>query len=139
MDFSKKITTTFNSFTGDDQKLLENFYSPQVVFTDPVRSIQGLENLQKYYRHIYKNVQKIQFHFQHFIEQENQVAGEWVMDLQAKGLNFGEPFQVRGSSFFVFNEQGLVKTQNDYLDLGQMVYEKIPVLGIAVKTIRKAL
>jgi hypothetical protein len=139
MDRKKIITQAFKDFTGDQDDVLESFYAKKIVFCDPVKKISGLPALKKYYRHVYSNVDSIQFKFSRFIESENTVVGEWVMTLKVKSLNWSKPFEVSGCSVFEFDEKNQVTFHRDYLDLGEMVYEKIPVLGLLVKAIKAKL
>ncbi len=139
MDYTKTIVSNFNNFNGKNLEILDVFYSQDVHFIDPVKNIKGLDDLKSYYRHVYKNVRSIRFDFSNFIENEKSVVGEWKMKLTARGLNGGAEFEVPGCSVFKFNSKGLVTEHRDYVDLGKMVYEKIPVLGLLISTIKKKL
>ena len=139
MKYTDQIVSNFNNFNGTNLEILDLFYSSDVHFVDPVKNIRGLNELKSYYRHVYKNVRSIRFDFWHFIEHENSVVGEWNMKLRARGLNFGNEFSVAGCSVFKFNGEGLVSEHRDYVDLGKMVYEQIPALGLLISTIKKKL
>ena len=106
---------------------------------DPLHKVSGLLSLKKYYTNMYKNVQSIHFNFKNFVVQEERIVGFWTMSLQAKGLNQGREFQVEGTSLFIFNSDGKVQSHRDYLDLGEMIYEKIFGLGFIIKKIKKLL
>lgn len=139
MDYQTKIVSSFNKFDGTNMNVLDLFYAPEVHFTDPVKDIKGLANLKSYYLHVYKNVTKIEFDFHHFIVNHHEVFAEWNMKLQARGLNSGKTFTVRGCSVFKFDQHGLVIAHSDYLDLGQMVYEKLPLIGRLILSIKSRL
>ncbi len=138
-DRRKKITTAFNSFSLQNIGALNEFYSEDVEFCDPIKKITRLENLKHYYIELYKNVKSIRFDFHNFVESENQVACEWVMKISVKNLNSAKPYEVSGSSFFKFDLHEKVIFHRDYFDVGQMVYEKIPLIGTAVALIRSKL
>lgn len=139
MNREQKIADIYNQFTGRNLDVLDLFYADHVTFCDPIKEVNGLNNLKKYYSHVYKNVESIRFDFHRFIASENYVSGEWKMTLKAKSLNSGKPFEVKGCSVFEFNDQNMVVFHRDYLDLGEMVYERIPLLGSVIKTLKKAL
>lgn len=126
---SKKIISAFNEFDGTNFERLDQFYSSKVHFQDPAVDLQGLDELKGYYRKMYKNVKSIRFDFSNLIELQREVAAQWTMKLQVRGLNSGQPFEVAGSSFFKFDEKGLVAYHRDYVDLSAMIYERIPVVG----------
>lgn len=133
------IQKIFNEFDGKNLNLLNDFYSQDIVFQDPLHKVEGFSSLQNYYSKIYKNVQSIRFDFQKFVSQDDEVVGFWTMSLKAKGLNQGALFEVQGVSVFIFNSENKVKYHRDYLDLGEMVYEKIFGLGFVIKKIKTLL
>lgn len=137
--YNDKIVKTFNAFNGRDFSMLDHFYDQEVFFEDPVTKVQGLPALKRYYGHAYENVKSIKFDFLQIIEQGQVVAAPWVMTISVQGLNRGEPYKVHGSSILVFNEQELVISHRDYVDLGEMVYERLPFQGFIIRKIKKLL
>lgn len=135
-DLVQKIEESFNRFNGSNFDVLDGFYATDVHFQDPAVDLAGLDDLKKYYRKMYRNVKSIRFDFKHFITSRNQVASQWTMTMSVRGLNGGKPFDVPGSSFFEFNEDGLVSSHRDYVDLSAMIYEKIPVVGPVVRALK---
>lgn len=137
--YNDKIVNTFNAFNGRDFSMLDQFYAQDVSFEDPVGKVQGLPALKKYYGHAYANVKSIKFDFSQIIEQGQVVAAPWVMTISVQGLNKGELYQVHGASILVFNEQDLVISHRDYVDLGEMVYERLPLQGFIIRKIKALL
>jgi hypothetical protein len=134
-----KIKEAFNAFNPSNMGVLDSFYADNVQFVDPVVKLDGLFKLKKYYSHVYKNVISIQFDF-HKIENEGEsYFAEWTMNLAVRGLNGGKAYSVEGLSALRFDPQGKVSYHRDYVDLGAMVYEKLPVLGPAIRLIKKQL
>jgi hypothetical protein len=136
VDHAKFITETFNRFDGKNLGLLDSFYAADVEFIDPVTRVQGLDDLKAYYAHAYKNVLSIRFEFIDFIIQDANVCAAWSMTLAAKGLNKNRPFVVPGLSHFRFNSHGLVAYHRDYVDLGAMIYERIPIQGKLIQIVK---
>lgn len=139
IDHKKQIVDTFNEFNGTNLNRLNEFYSPSVLFCDPAHQVQGLAELKRYYQRMYKNVESIHFYFKRFVQEGSCLSGEWTMTLKVSQLNAGKAFEVQGASFFEFNADNLVVVHRDYFDLGEMLYEKIPALGLVVRAIRKRL
>ena len=137
--YKNKVTKAFNNFNGKNDSSLDSFYDEDVEFTDPVKKIKGLKNLKAYYAHAYKNVISIEFDFKETLQEDKKFGASWVMTLAARGLNGGKPFPVHGFSHFHFNDESLVVYHRDYLDLGEMVYEKIPLQGLLISGIKKML
>lgn len=139
MDYRNKIKTAFNSFTGKNLQSLDGFYSPSVVFIDPVTEVRGLDRLKAYYSHAYQNVKSIRFEFSDTIQEGDKVGAAWTMHLVVARLNGGKEYQVPGFSVFNFNEEGLVTYHRDYVDLGSMIYERLPIQGQIIRGIKALL
>ncbi len=135
----KNMIKTFNELGVDNLSVLDTFYDSAAEFQDPAVKIKGLPKLKKYYAAVYENVKSIHFNFTEIIKNDLCYYATWTMDLSAKGLNSGKKFSVEGISVIQFNEKNLVIYHRDYLDLGAMVYEKLPVLGSLVGLIKKKL
>lgn len=138
-DQRARIQTTFNSFNGKNLSFLDSFYAADVIFTDPVGTVKGLPALKDYYKHAYEQVRSIQFDFREILQDGPDFMAFWLMTLSVRGLNGGSPYQVHGMSRLTFNETGLVVFHRDYVDLGEMIYEHIPVQGFIIRKIKQAL
>lgn len=136
---AQKILTNFNQFNGKNLEILNLFYDNSVEFQDPAVQLKNLTQLKKYYTAVYKNVKSIHFKFHEIKAQENSYFAAWTMTLSAKGLNYGKKFAVDGLSVIEFNKKGLVKFHRDYVDLGAMVYERLPLVGKLVQIVKKQL
>lgn len=134
-----KVKAAFNQFDKDHMEVLDGFYAKQAVFQDPVLKVEGLENIKTYYSHVYAKVKTIQFEFRDVFQSASGFAMPWTMTLAVKGLNGGKPYPVDGLSIFAFDKSGKVIFHRDFVDLGAMVYEKIPVFGKVIQQIRKML
>ena len=139
MSHAEKIIKVFNDFDGQNLTRLDTFYAADVVFEDPVTRIEGLKELKKYYSHAYKNVISIRFEFGAIFNNGDDYAAPWTMHLAVKGLNKEQPYSVKGLSHLKFNSSGLVAYHRDYVDLGDMVYERIPLIGAGVRKLKKFL
>ena len=138
-DLRNKIIETYNQFTGKNLDLLDGFYAVDVEFHDPVTSLKGLSKLKDYYRHAYAHVKSIKFEFTEIIKDEDKYCGCWKMKIVIPTLNSGKEYTVTGNSRLNFNNDGRVVYHRDYLDLGEMVYEKIPVQGFLLRLFKKKL
>jgi len=139
MNHKQIIKDTFNGFNGLNLDRLDQFYDPKVVFVDPVTQIQGLPNLKKYYTHAYRKVISIRFEFADILQEASDYSAPWTMHLAVKGLNAGNEFKVTGLSHLRFNDKGLVIYHRDYVDLGEMVYERLPVIGAVIRKLKTLL
>lgn len=139
LDNKGKIQFFFEKLSKENMSLVDDFYHPQVDFTDPIGSIKGSDKIKAYYANMYKNVNSINFKFTNFYESENTVVAVWTMTLETKQLNGGSPFSVDGNSVITFNDKGQAITHRDYFDMGAFIYERLPVVGFVIKKIKHRL
>lgn len=116
---------------------LDSLYAPDVVFTDPARTIHGLGELKHYMEDLYSGVESCRFDFREQVTGAGQAFSCWEMTLVHRRLRPGQPVTIRGASYLEFGER--ITVHRDYFDLGALIYERVPVLGVAVKAIRNRL
>ena len=132
----EQLESVFNALPGatDEQQaqLLSSVYADDVLFTDPVHTVQGLAALQANFARQYRGVQECRFAFRRV----NEVAGfddlrtwyiEWDMSLRHPRLNGGKAFSLPGISCVDLDER--IFAHRDYFDLSAMLHQRIPVLG----------
>ena len=128
----------FNELRSNNTDILDQFYDQRIEFKDPVGQINGLDSMKTYYKEMYKAVESIRFDFKPFSVSEDRYFFPWTMYLKTPNLNSGEEFGVEGVSEIHF-QGDLVTFHRDYFDMGEFIYERLPVFGRIVKTIRKRL
>ncbi len=139
MTNAEKVNWSFNALTKDNvSEVVDQFYHPELEFSDPIVKVKGREAMKKYYANMYKNVKEVRFAFNEFVSMGDTVVGVWVMTLKTDSLNGGEPFQVEGNSVIKFRD-GQAIYHRDYFDVGAMIYEKIPVVGWMVRKVKSKL
>jgi len=114
---------------------LKDVYSDDIEFIDAVESMQGIEELTRYFQHLYQNMKYCHFHIEHLIEQKNQASIVWKMEYAHHKINGGKKVIVEGSSFLKFSEK--IDYHRDFVDMGQMLYEQLPLVGPVIKTIKR--
>ena len=136
----EKIKYFFANLSATNIDLVDTFYHSEAHFIDPLVDLSGGSKIKAYYSHIYQPVEEIKFEFTDFICEGQKISAFWTMHLQAPKLNHGKLFSVPGISHLVFDPQTqLVKYQRDYYDVGDFIYERIPVLSIIIKWIKTKL
>jgi limonene-1,2-epoxide hydrolase len=128
--------SVYHQLSTDNLHLLEQIYHAKVDFIDPIHEIHGFDALSNYFDGLYQNVSYCQFNIHHVVETELEAAIYWTMTYQHKQLNGGEKITVTGSSHLKAFE-GKIIYHRDYIDLGEMLYENIPLLGRLISWIKK--
>jgi limonene-1,2-epoxide hydrolase len=131
-----------NNFVNVYQKLslsnldlLAEIYHADVTFIDPIHKVDGLDELFKYFNNLYQNLAYCDFEIDHIIAENDHAAIYWKMTYQHAKLNKGKIVTVYGNSH-IKGKNDKVIFHRDYLDLGAMLYEQLPVIGKLTKWIK---
>jgi limonene-1,2-epoxide hydrolase len=136
---SERIQRAFNNLNRDTIEQLGAFYHDGVIFEDPLGRIEGLDDLKAYYANMYKTVTHIVFEFTNEVADGDQHVVFWTMRLRAKGLNKGREVVATGNSLIRFGDDDKVVYHRDFFDMGEFVYQHIPVLRFLVCKVNGAL
>jgi hypothetical protein len=115
--------------------LLGTIYHKEVTFIDPMHQVEGFDELFNYFENLYQNLTSCDFVIEKVICQGDEAAIYWQMSYQHAKLNKGEVVTVYGNSHLK-GEQDKVIYHRDYLDLGAMLYEQLPIFGKLTKWIK---
>ncbi|AZT83985.1 nuclear transport factor 2 family protein [Marinobacter sp. NP-4(2019)] len=125
----------FNSLDAGNLSKLSSVYSDTVQFQDPLSSVSGLDELNRYFAGAYANVVSCTFEFGDPVITGENAAITWVMHLRHKRIRRGREIRVHGMSRLVIQD-GKVTHHRDYFDAGQLLYEHLPVIGRFIRWIR---
>ncbi|EOD81196.1 putative transcriptional regulator [Grimontia indica] len=137
-DTLDRFISVYTSLRKDNLNSLDEIYSEDVVFEDPAHRIEGYGNLSRYFESMYTNVTDCRFDIHDHAVNGDVAFISWTMTLSHPKLEGGAERAVKGCTRLVLKE-GRVVVHRDYFDLGEMLYEALPVLGSAVKMIKKRL
>ncbi|MEX3073470.1 nuclear transport factor 2 family protein [Vibrio alginolyticus] len=132
------VVEVYQKLDKQNLHLLEEIYHPDVVFEDAAHRLEGRAALYDYFQSLYANVNRCDF----VIDEQQQVGDTgfltWRMELQHPKLQNGAPILVNGASHLKFS-QGQVIYHRDYFDLGEMLYENLPLLGSVIRLVKQRL
>lgn len=134
LDRAKDI---FNRVDKNNMHLIAEFYAPDAEFQDPIHKLKGVKAIEAYYAGLYKNVDSIRFEYKNSSEADNFVTLEWTMRLRTPSLNSGKEVTLDGTSLIKFDpKSGMVTHHRDYFDMGEFIYERVPLLRSVIGYIK---
>jgi hypothetical protein len=139
MNCANKAEVFFNGLNSNSMDSVQRFYAQDTHFIDSVTEIRGAKAMQNYYEGLYRNVKSIRFEFDPAIERDSECVLFWRMFLKHQSLKGGQEIMVSGASHLRFNPAGQATYHRDYFDLGSMIYEQIPGLGLIIRKIKERL
>jgi len=136
---SERFKSIYRDFNHETIASLDSIYTNSVMFEDPISRIQGREALKSHFESTLNGLVYCSFIFDKEFNAHANYCYEWRMKFAHEKIRRGEDLVLHGSSVVVFNESGKVISHRDYYDMGEMLYENIPVLGSIVRFIKQKL
>jgi limonene-1,2-epoxide hydrolase len=132
-----KSVEFFQKLDKNHMDLVDQFYDKNVVFQDPVHQLHGAAAVRAYYEGLYKNVNEIHFEYGKELEAKDTVVLSWRMHLKTPAIESGKELTVDGTSVITFGgPEGKAITHRDYFDMGEFVYERVPILKSLIRYIK---
>lgn len=129
----EKFKVYFNQMKLGDDTALNEIYSDNVLFIDPIHRISGIENLKSYFKKLDSNLIEGSFRFIDESIRDNTAYLQWEMNLRLKRPRKN----VKASGISVLTVEQKITSHRDYFDAGELFYENIPVLGSIIRSIKK--
>lgn len=132
-----RLQTTFDALNKAtlDGDLLDNLYSEDIHFQDPLHEIESLDALKDYFKRLYKNVDHIKFIYGDVESGAEQGFVTWEMKFLNGNFNKGNPIYVKGVSHLKFRNDKIYY-HRDYFDSTHMIFDHVPVLGSVIRYIK---
>ena len=114
---------------------MDRIYTQDIEFRDPLHTILGILALKSYMKNLYANSNCVEFEYTDEQRSENSATIAWYMKFSHSGLAGGKMIKLRGITQIRFTDR--IYYQEDFYDLGAMLYQHIPVLGAIVRFVNK--
>lgn len=124
----EKFHNLYKSLSLDSIPRIDSLYSPKMVFIDPVHRIEDRNLFKDYLINLLEPLNYCNFEIHSFINDGENSSAFWTMKFSHKSFYNAKEIQVNGSSQLKWEGDQII-FHRDYFDLGQMLYEKIPLLG----------
>ena len=136
--FLQRFAQSFSTLDANRLGALEELYTPDVQFRDPLHSLNGLPALRQYFGQMYAGVQDLHYEFQGFDEAgPDQGYLRWTLCFRHPRLAGGAVIQVEGCSYLRWRER--VYLHHDYFDAGALLYEHLPLMGRLIALLKRRL
>lgn len=132
----QQFIDTYQNLAVDNVENIRDIYHAKVTFQDPLHRVDGLSNLLGYFHGLYTNLSSCDFVITHHFANEDEACIYWHMTFIHSKLNGAKPIKVEGHSHLKGKDDKVIY-HRDYLDVGAMLYEHIPLLGAGVRFIKK--
>lgn len=115
---------------------LAGLYDKHAVLIDPFGEHSGLPAIQSYFSHLLAKVNTCRFAIVPPLGDAGKFAVTWTMYWSHPRVASGEMLALPGCSLVESDGEKILR-QRDYYDAGQMIYEHLPLLGWAVRGVKR--
>ena len=135
MNPAESIKQFFETISLDTVAQIPQYYAADARFKDPFNEVQGVAHITRIFEHMYTQVQNPRFVVTALIAKEAQAFMRWDFYFDS----MGKLQHIRGATHFEFNDAGLVSLHRDYWDAAEELYEKLPILSVLMRWIKRRL
>jgi ketosteroid isomerase-like protein len=131
----QQLIRFFEQIDTSNVDLLEHIYSPDAFFKDPFNEVHGIEAITGIFQHMFDQVDSPRFVVTTSVLQGDQAFLTWDFLFRMKRFS-REQQCIRGATHVRFAADGRVSFHRDYWDVAEELYEKLPVLGSLMRTLK---
>lgn len=126
------LTRFYQELAPESVSRFPEFYTEDAWFKDPFNEVRGMAAIQRIFAHMFKQVEEPRFVVTERLADDNSAMMVWE-------FRYGQGQRIRGVSHLRFAEDGRVAYHRDYWDAAEELYMKLPVLGAALRWLRRRL
>lgn len=129
-----RLMSFYEDFSVENLSKLDEFYTQDIEFVDPVHKVDGILSLKHYLKKMAANLTHYSIRYIDVLSGENSAYVTWEMDFAHKSIKGGKMITVRGMSQFKFTSR--VYYHEDCYDMGALLYDHIPLLGGITRSLK---
>lgn len=133
----QQVKAFYQQFAADNLERLDDLYTSDVEFRDPVHTLHGCLAVRRYLRKLAGGLSLYRMRYSDEVVSNNTAYLTWEMDYAHPRLNGGAVITVRGMSQLKFTDK--VYYHEDSYDLGALLYERVPLLGLPIRSLKQRL
>lgn len=116
---------------------LDAIYAVDASFRDPFNAVTGVAAIRRIFEHMYRQVDEPRFQVLARFRKDDEAMVVWSFRFRFKGQAAEQC--VEGTSRLRFDGAGRVMLHRDYWDPAQGLYEKLPLIGMLMRWLRRRL
>jgi hypothetical protein len=128
-----KMAAFFSEMSPENVIQVRELYAQNATFRDPINEVKGSQAIEEVMADLFRQLKNIRVVVRDMHGNEDAGCLLWNMHYEFRGKSRTIP----GVSHFRFNEEGKVTAQEDFWDASFVLYGEFPVLGLAMRGIRR--
>ena len=132
-----RLAQYFETLSPKSVQELALYYAADARFKDPFNDVRGTAAIGHIFAHMFASLEQPHFVVTGQVVQGNQCFLTWEFRFGFKRFQRGEQQVILGASQLVFAESGLVTLHRDYWDAAEELYEKLPLVGVLMRWLKR--
>ena len=132
------VQDLYKNLTTVDASDVARVYSDEILFRDPLHQVEGIEPFCDYLNGLSQNLIYCRFEFFDTTATASSSWLRWNMHYAHPRIRRGAALTLEGTSLLQHDTEK-VFFQQDYYDMGAMLYEHLPMMGPAIRMLKKRL
>ena len=134
---TERVIKFFETLAPESVAAIGTIYSADAKFKDPFNEVLGVAAISALFAHMFVQVEAPRFVVTTRVVQGNDAFLTWDFRFRMKRFSRAEQC-IRGATHLQFDADGRVNVHRDYWDAAEELYEKLPVLGALMRTLKRA-
>lgn len=136
-DFLDRYITFFESLTASNVSAIRELVTADMHFRDPFNDVVGVEKVEAIFRHMFTTASDCRFTVLEKFRSERAATLRWEFSFRPNHVK--DVWLIDGMSYVALAADGRIAQHIDYWDAASYFYEKLPVLGTAVRLVKRRL
>jgi steroid delta-isomerase len=132
-----RVVGFFEALLPEDLAHLGEVYRDSARFKDPFNDVQGVPAIRAVFEHMFATLDAPRFVVHAIVAEGDQCFLTWDFVFRFRRVAREREQRVRGASHLVFDDDGRIAVHRDYWDAAEELYEKLPLLGGAMRWLRR--
>lgn len=128
----------YQKLDAQSASFLPTIYADKIIFIDPVSQHNGIDAVIKYFDNLLSNTTNCTFDITRVSSSNDVTYVTWIMHFSHPKLASNKLISVHGITELQIEHNKIVY-HRDYYDMGEMLYENVPLLGRIVRWLKQRL
>lgn len=127
----------YQTLTPESVSRFGMFYSENAYFKDPFNEVRCLADIQAIFARMFRQVGEPRFEILERVGDQDGMFLVWNLSFRLRAWRPGQEQRIHGVSHLRFDADGKVCYHRDYWDTGEELYEKLPLVGLGARLLRR--
>ncbi len=134
---AERLARYFETLRPDTLYEVAQYYAADARFKDPFNDVRGPGAIVPVFAHMFATLEQPHFVVTAQVVQGLQCFMTWEFRFGFRRFQAGQAQRILGATHLVFSDADLVTLHRDYWDAAEELYEKLPLVGSAMRWLKR--